>query len=936
MAQKIRRSVFIGLGGTGMKTIVRTKSVLMDNYGKNGEIPPLFAFVGIDTDSAEYDNKTNSHKSGKVSLSARERLSISVARPIEFFQQHKREYKWLPSMNELFINTLDRGAGQIRTNGRLAFFYNRERLKERIRTALVDVNSSEKDDAKWSDFEPLEGGVDGVAKTEIHVIFSLSGGTGCGTFLDVAYLIREVARQNNYQVTINGYGVLPGVFQEEIRDPGAKSRIKSNAYGALCDLDYLMCLDQNGAYKISWQDQETYDMPFDSVVLVDNKNSEGICYKKMSDLTEMLSMALLSATGEMSNVSKSVGDNVKNDMLMKTYDVKDKRAWVSAIGTAAIVYDSANVAEVYRLKAQNKLIDQLLSTSQDANLVANAWIDDVRIRENNGKDQVIDALYEIADITPFSLSEDDFDKKNVVERVQEKYGNYQSSMIPSAREWNEKVDNMFEATKNSLVEKLQELCKQSVQDPKAFLQNVRTQIATSFLAEMSDEKGHLEDDRKAYEADFTSNVEMLKAYLNSGWIHRKTDNYIQTIKSSALNLITAEVEIKRRSYAIEFYNKLIVAIDGELQKLTETIGKLLSLKDENDSDVCRIQNSCGNTKTVEIDLAEDVIKTITVGEDHQVILSGLIDMMPGKTMYLPSTKEVYKVVLDDYTMNLKACEDFKSQTIDHILNGLTKDQFEEIIKRAANRSMPFLSINDHGCQVNGLALGVQEVYYICVPDAATCRLTKDNYYRDIISAENAEVLSTGLADRIIIYRMKRPVPALAIGGLETYQLDYDKDCSRVFFHIDDVLYKKMQENGASFQPKDSSRDEALEAWVMGCVLGLIKFDKKYYFWDDEVESATGDEPWVDAESPYRDIAFKKFCENPHLFKQYQDKFVAHIDEIGSKAAAELCEDVVKNYFRKYSRCQLTSKTISSSREYAETEKLILQEQRIKESIFNVK
>ena len=299
MATKLRRSLFIGLGGTGMKTILKTKSVLLDNYGQDGELPPLFAFVGIDTDSNEYDIPTKAKTNERLTLSAREKFSISVNNPKAYFENSKRDMQWMPHQNKIFINTLNRGAGQVRSNGRLAFMYNRERLKERLRVALTDVRSSENYSAKWKNYQALESGDDGNANTEVHIVFSLSGGTGCGTFIDVAYLMREIARENNADITINGYGVLPGVFIEEIKASAARSRVQPNAYGALRDLDYLMSLTTDERLvKIAWQAQETDETPFDSIVLIDNKNTEGICYKKISDLTEMLALALLATTGQ--------------------------------------------------------------------------------------------------------------------------------------------------------------------------------------------------------------------------------------------------------------------------------------------------------------------------------------------------------------------------------------------------------------------------------------------------------------------------------------------------------------------------------------------------------------------------------------------------------------------------------------------------------------
>jgi len=50
MSQKIQRSVFIGLGGTGQSAVLNLKKKLMDVYG---EIPAACSFVCFDTDAAD-------------------------------------------------------------------------------------------------------------------------------------------------------------------------------------------------------------------------------------------------------------------------------------------------------------------------------------------------------------------------------------------------------------------------------------------------------------------------------------------------------------------------------------------------------------------------------------------------------------------------------------------------------------------------------------------------------------------------------------------------------------------------------------------------------------------------------------------------------------------------------------------------------------------
>ena len=50
----IARTLFVGLGGTGVKAILRAKQCFMDAYGK---IPPMVGFLAIDTDKSIRNQK---------------------------------------------------------------------------------------------------------------------------------------------------------------------------------------------------------------------------------------------------------------------------------------------------------------------------------------------------------------------------------------------------------------------------------------------------------------------------------------------------------------------------------------------------------------------------------------------------------------------------------------------------------------------------------------------------------------------------------------------------------------------------------------------------------------------------------------------------------------------------------------------------------------
>ncbi len=937
MSIKLRRSMFIGLGGTGMKTILRTKAALLDNYGQNGELPPFFSFLGIDTDNGEYDKTVASKDSDRLGLDESEKFSISVADPYLYYEDNKKDMKWMPHQNVGAITTLDTGAGQVRSNGRLAFMFNLELLKERLRKAIVDTCNAEGYTEKWKNYEALESGIQGRTKIEVHVVFSLCGGTGSGTFLDVAYMLRELARETGYIMTLNGYAVMPGVFIEQIKDPTEKSRVRPNAYGALRELDYLMSMvADERKVKISWQKKETDQTPFDSLVLVDNRNTMGIAYNEMENLTEMLSLALLATTGQIGTDTKSVGDNVKIDMRMKAFDVDKKSAWVAAVGTSTIIFDGKHVAKVYELKAQNKLLHDLQVCSEDKNTIANTWIDTAKIRENDGQDQVIEALFDIHSIGALGLTADGITRQTAQADAQNKLDFYYKNTVPSPNEWQTKVDALYKDVCEKLVKKEQELSGESIRLQLEFLKEVRNSIREIFRPMMVQEQEEESKKRDEAKSELDLRINKLGEYMKQ-MIRTKTASYVNAVNQAGQIYVLEELEVKRRTYASQFYSQLESFLDTEIHNASEIIRKLEAIEEENAAAIRALQNRVRGGKTVVIDMADSLIQTVVVEENDKVLISGLIEQLPNKTLYGDISKDALQKALHVYAASLPRCEEYRNRTIDDVINAMSKEEFEDVVCRAANYSQPFLTIDGHSKKLkNGSPVGLQEIYYICVPDKSTCRLTKENLYRSLLKAEMATPISTGLTDRIIIYRQKRPIPAFAVGGLTVLQDPYDAEQEFFSFHIDEQLQKRMDDENYGFKPLRVNQDENIQAWIMGCILEFVKFEKGFYWFQDFTSESISNskENWINTQTAFREEAFDLFNENEELIKIYRDKFRAHVDEIGKKALAELKQDVKDHYFDKYSRCQVTVKVLESKKEYKETLQLIKKENELRMSIFD--
>jgi hypothetical protein len=105
---------------------------------------------------------------------------------------------------------------------------------------------------------------DGV---EISIVGSLAGGTGSGTFLDVAF---SAQRYLNTFAKITGVFILPRVFA----NLSPTTMVKSNAYGALKEIKYLWALTPSNTMEIDYGGFKVKaERPlFDTVFVIDAIN----------------------------------------------------------------------------------------------------------------------------------------------------------------------------------------------------------------------------------------------------------------------------------------------------------------------------------------------------------------------------------------------------------------------------------------------------------------------------------------------------------------------------------------------------------------------------------------------------------------------------------------------------------------------------------------
>ena len=118
-------------------------------------------------------------------MTPNEQLAIHVSDAREIYEVNKDSFSGIPEENLFALTSMTHGAGQVRTNGRFALTVYKSDLENKIKDVINDITRA--DISNNHEYELLS------SEVEIHVVFSLCGGIGCGTFINLAYLIKEVA-----------------------------------------------------------------------------------------------------------------------------------------------------------------------------------------------------------------------------------------------------------------------------------------------------------------------------------------------------------------------------------------------------------------------------------------------------------------------------------------------------------------------------------------------------------------------------------------------------------------------------------------------------------------------------------------------------------------------------------------------------------------------
>ncbi|MCC7452514.1 MAG: hypothetical protein IT324_34250 [Anaerolineae bacterium] len=376
-------ALIIGLGGSGAVTVMHVKQQLYNTY--HNQMPETVGLLVLDTSQnpliqfADGGHKREQGMGfGQITFDPREygHLGGDAYDAITSLQvQNNGNFEHIGSwfQSDEYLRTLHRhmfhlqnGAGQYRQFGRLALFMDLSAPNTSHFYTLVNERLS-----------ALKRQVGGDKQLPVFIIGSLAGGTGAGLFLDVAYLVRQLAEAQNMQVLLRGYFYLPEAFAATV-PASDRDEARSRTFAALRELSRFMLHEayelgypmyyQNSRFtsqKGIWRGR-LHSKLYDLVYLVDGQREENPIpdYPLEQGVTPSIADAILALIdSQAGEYQKSYIVNIANQVHLRQRQ-EGMLPYVGTLGTYTMILPIQQIIESWAYQLGKEVLDTLLTPAR--------------------------------------------------------------------------------------------------------------------------------------------------------------------------------------------------------------------------------------------------------------------------------------------------------------------------------------------------------------------------------------------------------------------------------------------------------------------------------------------------------------------------------------------------------------------------------------------
>lgn len=271
--------ILVGLGGCGCDMLKEAKALIEKTCCSDIDPhadPERIVYLGIDTDCSDYGSLKSSWTSGdgiQVRLKPdTECLELDnsvlpdMLDPTRYTRNcahypHIMDWLDLDIRNILPVGRT--GAAGIRQAGRICLFRSMDTLLHRISNLYRAVRVNQH-----------------ITNINVFLLTGVSGGTGGGIFLDMAYILRHSLQQLNPAAFCRVFGYLAMPEIHGLNPAVPRSQLCYNGYAAMKELEHLMRLPEAGGafhqvYILNTFRVDSRRAPFDHVYLVSSRNIDG-------------------------------------------------------------------------------------------------------------------------------------------------------------------------------------------------------------------------------------------------------------------------------------------------------------------------------------------------------------------------------------------------------------------------------------------------------------------------------------------------------------------------------------------------------------------------------------------------------------------------------------------------------------------------------------
>ncbi|WP_457104961.1 tubulin-like doman-containing protein [Methylobacterium sp. P5_C11] len=319
---KVRPTVFVALGGTGMEVLLRLRRRILQADWNGTRISaldqfPAAAFLYFDTDTLEAREAGRAAATDPLSakVAFRDGETLQKAVNLGRYQAERRSYPhidaWLPDRDLSRIDA-SKGAGQIRAIARLLFFDAVRPFMSRLTAQAAAVLANMSNEARLRAL-----GLDTATDLRVVVVASVAGGTGSGAVIDAGYAISSIETPKRPDA-VDLFLVLPSGYVGANKD-----RVFANGAATLSELEYAMRGNPEPPYVASWSDHERVapgvERPFTDIYLFDTQNLADQRTAVVTDLYDMIADVLFEDFGnsEFAGRKRSIGVNQTQHKMRK-------------------------------------------------------------------------------------------------------------------------------------------------------------------------------------------------------------------------------------------------------------------------------------------------------------------------------------------------------------------------------------------------------------------------------------------------------------------------------------------------------------------------------------------------------------------------------------------------------------------------------------------